>query len=159
MPKANVPATYVPAELSAADAKAQLAAVLASRAAYKKGEFAARAPVASFASKPSPHVAAALARYGVASIVPSRALAAASGCSLAGQRAIVAKGEGAFYSSGSRPNQSAQSWARARLASALTGGPASVVDLHILEEACKEGSAALRLARAAKAKKAKAKVA
>lgn len=154
MPK--VPATYVPAELSAADQKAQLAAVLASRAAYKRGEFKARAPVASFASKPSPHVARALARYGVASVAPSRALAAASGCSVKGQRAIVAKGEGAFFSSGSRPNQSAQSWGLARLASALTGGPASVVDLHVLEAECKEGSVALRLARAAKVAKAKA---
>ena len=44
---------------------------------------------------------------------------------------ITKKGRGAYYSSGSRPNQTAQSWARARLASALTGGNASAVDYYI----------------------------
>jgi len=37
---------------------------------------------------------------------------------------IVNKGMGAYYSSGSRPNQTPASWGIARLASAITGGPA-----------------------------------
>ena len=148
----RVPATYIPESLSAADKKAQLSNILEARALYKKGEFKARAPLKSFVSTPSKHVARALSQYGVASITPSRALTIASGCSLKGQKEIVAKGEGAYYSSGSRPNQSAKSWGLARLASSLTGGPASVVDFHILEKECKPESIALKMAKAAKNK-------
>ena len=41
---------------------------------------------------------------------------------------IIKKGMGAYYSSGSRPNQTAQSWGKARLYSAISGGPASKSD-------------------------------
>jgi hypothetical protein len=41
---------------------------------------------------------------------------------------ILAKGRAAYASSGSRPNTTAEAWARARLASALTGGKAANVD-------------------------------
>jgi hypothetical protein len=61
-------------------------------------------------------------------------------------RDIVRKGEGAYYSSGSRPNQTSRSWGVARLASAITGGPASRIDKKILAEGCDPGSPALALA-------------
>jgi|TARA_Y100000289_G_C3888977_1_gene132889 hypothetical protein len=35
---------------------------------------------------------------------------------------VYKKGEGAFYSSGSRPNQTADSWARGRMYAYITGG-------------------------------------
>jgi hypothetical protein len=41
---------------------------------------------------------------------------------------ILAKGRAAYASSGSRPNVTAEQWARARLASALTGGKAARID-------------------------------
>ncbi len=41
---------------------------------------------------------------------------------------ILDKGRAAYASSGSRPNTTAEAWARARLASALTGGKAARVD-------------------------------
>ena len=44
---------------------------------------------------------------------------------------ILAKGKGAYYSAGSRPNQTAFSWSRARLASVIMGGPARKVDIAI----------------------------
>jgi len=47
---------------------------------------------------------------------------------------IIDKGEGAYYSSGSRPNQSAHSWAYARLASVILGGPARKVDQKIWDK-------------------------
>ena len=37
---------------------------------------------------------------------------------------VLDKGRGAYFSSGSRPNQTPESWARARLASVIMGGPA-----------------------------------
>jgi len=41
-----------------------------------------------------------------------------------GVKQIVKKGKGAYYSSGSRPNQIPHSWGYTRLASAITGGNA-----------------------------------
>jgi hypothetical protein len=64
-------------------------------------------------------------------------------CSRAALRKILNKGRGAYYSSGSRPNQTAESWARARLASALTHGKAAKVDRNILLQGCQRGSPAL----------------
>ena len=47
---------------------------------------------------------------------------------------ILSKGKGAFYSAGSRPNQTAFSWAYARLGSVIMGGPARKVDQSIWNE-------------------------
>jgi len=57
---------------------------------------------------------------------------------------------GAYYSSGSRPNQTAQSWGKARLYSAISGGPASKSDGHILREGCDKTSKALKLSKTSK---------
>jgi len=48
-----------------------------------------------------------------------------------GQRKVLNKGKGAYFSSGSRPNQTPQSWAYARLASVIMNGPARKIDKHI----------------------------
>lgn len=47
---------------------------------------------------------------------------------------ILDKGRGAYYSAGSRPNQTAQSWALARLASVILGGKARKIDKDIWEK-------------------------
>ncbi len=44
---------------------------------------------------------------------------------------VVRKGKGAYYSSGSRPNQTSESWGRARMYSYIMGGPTRKVDNHI----------------------------
>lgn len=49
----------------------------------------------------------------------------------AGQDRILSKGKGAYFSGGSRPNQTPSSWAYARLASVIMGGPARKVDKDI----------------------------
>ena len=51
--------------------------------------------------------------------------------SRAGIEQILSKGRGAYYSAGSRPNVSAEQWARARLASVIVNGPARKVDISI----------------------------
>ena len=48
-----------------------------------------------------------------------------------GQRKIIDKGMGAYYSSGSRPNQTPMSWGRARLASVILNGPSRRIDKNI----------------------------
>lgn len=52
---------------------------------------------------------------------------------------ILSKGRAAYASSGSRPNVSPEAWAKARLASALTGGKAYKIDKsHIGEKSKKK---------------------
>tara|TARA_R110002153_G_scaffold130411_2_gene279290 strand:+ start:1229 stop:1615 length:387 start_codon:yes stop_codon:yes gene_type:complete len=51
-----------------------------------------------------------------------------------GQNLIIKKGEGAYYSGGSRPNVSARQWGLARLASVLIGGPARKIDKKIYDK-------------------------
>ena len=74
-------------------------------------------------------------------------LAKKTGCSIDVLKKIVNKGEGAYFSSGSRPNQTAQSWGYARLASTITGGKASAIDFSILEQGCNHNSRALKFAK------------
>jgi DNA-binding Xre family transcriptional regulator len=85
-------------------------------------------------------------------VVVNQELAKKTGCSKSALNKIINKGEGAYFSSGSRPNQSAQSWGIARLASAITSGKAAAVDYGILEKGCKKNSRALRMAKKAKSK-------
>ena len=54
-----------------------------------------------------------------------------------GAEKIIMKGKGAYFNSksgGSRPNQTSESWARARLASVIMGGGARKVDKSIWEK-------------------------
>lgn len=44
---------------------------------------------------------------------------------------VLSKGRAAYYTSGSRPNQTQHSWAYARLASVIMGGPARKVDMKL----------------------------
>ena len=74
--------------------------------------------------------------YNLKEIKPSKKLSVATGCSLNSLKQIVKKGEGAYYSSGSRPNQTPKSWGLARLASAVTGGKAASVDYDIIKNGC-----------------------
>mgnify|MGYP003114322740 FL=1 len=47
---------------------------------------------------------------------------------------VFKKGEGAYYSAGSRPNQTPQSWAYARVYSYLLGGNARKIDSEITKK-------------------------
>lgn len=140
---------YLPKRLSRKDKKKQYEMLLKSRKMYKKGIYVSRAPVSSFKSKPSKHIRNAMKIYKVDKISVGDELAHATGCTREALGEIVRKGEGAYYSSGSRPNQTAQSWGIARLASALTSGKAAAVDYKILEKGCKKTSKALKLAKLA----------
>jgi hypothetical protein len=137
---------YVPDTLSRRDKVKQRNELTKSRKLYKQHKYYTRRRVSSFTSKPSKHLARARQLYNVENIRPTRELAKRTGCSLKGLRQIVRKGEGAYYSSGSRPNQTPQSWGNARLASAITGGNASAVDFHILDAECNHHKPAYRLA-------------
>jgi hypothetical protein len=129
--------------LSQKQTKQQIAMIQKSRRLYKKGEYFSRKKL-NYPVKISPHIVKAQKMYGV-KIIPSKELAQKTGCSIDALNQIVRKGEGAYYSSGSRPSQTAHSWAYARLASAITGGKASKVDFHILKT-CNKSKKAYKLA-------------
>lgn len=137
---------YLPDTLSRRDKTRQRAELTKSRKLYKQRKYYTRKAMKSFTSKPSKHLERARRIYGVEHIRPSRELSKQTGCSLKGLRQIVKKGEGAYFSSGSRPNQTAQSWGHARLASSITGGNASAVDFHIIDKECAHHKRAYRLA-------------
>ena len=150
--RGRVPIKYVPKRLTRKDKKKARRELKKSRKAYKKGKYYTRKKVKSFKSKKSNHIINAMKIYGVKSVSASPKLAKKSGCSVTGLKKLVSKGAGAYYSSGSRPNQTAISWGRARMASAITGGKAAAVDFKILEKYCKPSSKALKLAKKAKKK-------
>ena len=56
------------------------------------------------------------------------------GVSQKGLNEIIKKGEGAYYSSGSRPNVTARQWGISRLYSVLFNGPARAVDKDIVKK-------------------------
>jgi hypothetical protein len=147
---------YLPRQLTKADKKRQLKELLLSRKLYKTGvgtrKYHTRKSVASFVSKPSKHVTFAKNLYGVDKIGDTAEYARATGCTRKTLAKIIRKGEGAYYSSGSRPNQTAQSWGIARLASATSGGKSAMIDYAILESGCNPRGKAMKLANLAKPK-------
>jgi hypothetical protein len=146
----KLPVRYVPKNLSKKDKKKQLNMLLKSRRLYKKKQYFTRKRLPSYKNKPSKHISNARKIYGIENIRPSKELALKTGCSLNALNQIVRKGEGAYFSSGSRPNQTAQSWGLARLASALTAGKAAAVDYAILKQGCNPNKKAFKLATKAK---------
>ena len=133
----KVPLKYLPKRLSRKDRKIAAAELAKSRRLYKLGKYHTRRQVASYPHRTSQHIADAERIYKTQNIRPSRELAAKTGCSIKALQSIVRKGQGAYFSSGSRPNQTAHSWGYARLASAITGGKSAVVDFDILDKGCK----------------------
>jgi hypothetical protein len=142
----KVPIRYVPTTLSNRDTVKQKQYIDRSRKSYRNGKYFLRPKIKSFTAKKSSHVANATKLYGVPSMKPNAALERATKCKRSALNKIINKGRGAYYSSGSRPNQTPDSWGYARLGSSLTGGPSSQIDYNILQEGCSKQSKALRLA-------------
>jgi len=114
---------YLPDSLTKAD-----------RAKQKKSieEKKERPKVKSFKSKRSSHVERFEKRYGYK--INNLTRISKEIISRTGINKILDKGMGAYYSAGSRPNQTARSWSLARLASVIMGGPARKVDMAIWEK-------------------------
>lgn len=143
----NVPQRYIPKGLSEKDTKKQKKYLRKSRKMYKKGKYYERPKVKTFKSRKSNHLKRAEKLYNVKKIAPTKELAGKTKCKRSALEKIVNKGRGAYFSSGSRPNQTGESWGLARLASAISGGNASISDYHVLKDGCKPSSKALKLAR------------
>lgn len=148
----KIPVRYLPGTLSNKDKKRQVQMLQKSRKMYTRDKYYTRAKLASYKNKTSNHIMNARKMYDIQHVVPSKELSLKTGCSVAALKKIVNKGEGAYYSSGSRPNQTAQSWGLARLASSITAGKAAAVDYDILEKGCNHNKKAFILANQSKKK-------
>ena len=142
----RVPIRYVPKQLTQKDRQKQIQMLMKSKKLYNQHKYVTRKRLASYKNKPSNHIQNARRIYGIKNITPNKELARKTGCSLSGLNQIVAKGEGAYYSSGSRPNQTAKSWGLARLASAITSGKSAIIDYSILKKECNHKKRAFILA-------------
>ena len=144
--KIKVPLRYLPKKLTKKDKQKQVKMLLKSRKLYKKNKYFTRSTLKSYKSKKSSHIMDARRIYKINTITPNAELSRKTGCSLSALKQIVSKGEGAFFSSGSRPNQTAQSWGLARLSSAITSGKAAAVDYKIIKNGCNHKKPAFILA-------------
>ena len=142
----SVPIRYVPKGLSRKDKKKQIKMLMMSKKLYKKQKYTTRNQLSSYKNKKSNHVLDARRIYNIQTITPNQELAIKTGCKLSALKQIVKKGEGAYYSSGSRPNQTAHTWGLARLASSITSGKSAAVDYDIIEKGCKHNKTAFILA-------------
>ena len=148
----NVPIKYLPKRLTKKDRKILKKELKKSRKGYKKGKYVTRKKVKSFKSKKSQHILNAERIYKLKNLAVNKELVKKTGCSSKSLKGIIKKGQGAYYSSGSRPNQTAHSWGYARLGSAISGGKAAAVDFNILNNGCSKNSKALTLAKNARKK-------
>ena len=124
----NVPKTYVEG-LKGYERQKQIKSIFEGK----------KRPKTSFKSKESSWTKKFSAKYGeqLDNMKGGRSkknIAKVTGIPFKAVNAVFKKGEGAYYSSGSRPGQSPQSWAYARLYSYILGGPARKTDKSITEK-------------------------
>ena len=142
----KIPIRYLPKNLTSKDRKKQIKMLLKSKRQYKKHKYYTRKQLSSYKTKKSSHILNARKIYNIKNITPNKELAMKTGCKISALNQIVKKGEGAYYSSGSRPNQTPQSWGLARLASSLTSGKSAAVDYDIIKKGCDHKKKAFILA-------------
>jgi len=140
------PIRYLPKKLTNKDKKKQYKMLMKSKKLYKKHTYYTRKNVSSYKNKKSNHILNARKIYNITNITPNKELAQKTGCKISALNHIVKKGEGAYYSSGSRPNQTPQSWGLARLASSITSGKSAAVDYDIIKKGCNHNKKAFILA-------------
>lgn len=126
--KRKIPKKYTRG-LSKRDSMKQTKALRKARKSYKKGKYVDRPKLKSYKKKESGWTAKFHKRYPNAKTVPQ--IARATGIPAKALNAVKRKGMGAYYSSGSRPNQTAQSWGKARMYSYILGGPTRKIDNEI----------------------------
>jgi hypothetical protein len=140
------PIRYVPKKITTKDKQKQISMLMKSKKLYKKQKYYTRKKISSYKNKKSSHLVDAYRIYNIKNITPNKELVVKTGCNISALRQIVKRGEGAYYSSGSRPNQTPQSWGLARLASSLTSGKSAAVDYNIIKKGCNHKKRAFILA-------------
>ena len=131
--------SYIPKSLSEADKKKQKKQLEKSRKDYKKGKYTEREDLKSFKERPSSFVKEVKKKTGLPMNFDKLADKLTRTDKrekqlLKGFEEIYDKGKGAYYSSGSRPNQTPESWGKARVASVLVGGKSRNIDKAIVKK-------------------------
>jgi hypothetical protein len=131
---------YVPKSLTKKDKEKQKKQLDKSTTDYKKGKYTKREKVDSFKSKKSPYVEQVKKKLDIKTATTTN-IADKLGKTekrkkeiKKGLELIKDKGEGAYFSSGSRPNQTPQSWGIGRYSSVLVGGPSRKIDKKIVDK-------------------------
>ena len=119
--------------LSKKDKKKQIRNLKRSRRAYTRGKYINRPKLKSYKSKKSNWVTKFEKKYGK-DVKTYTEIEEKTGIPKKALMEVVKKGKGAYYSSGSRPNQTASSWGKARMYSFIMGGPTRKVDNHIIKK-------------------------
>ena len=132
MKQQKIPKPYL-SKLSKKNTKEQKKEILKSRRLYKKGQFYQRKKMHSFVSRKSKHILDFEKKYNI-KITNLYEVSKKTKVPIAALQKIINKGMGAYYSSGSRPNQTPHSWGYARLASVLLKRNAYKIDKHILDK-------------------------
>jgi len=128
----KLPKKYT-ARLSRKDKTKQKKSIKKSIRSYKKGEYIDRPKLKSYKSKKSSWVVKFEKKYGE-NVKSYKEIEKATGIPVKALKSVVKKGKGAYYSSGSRPNQTAESWGKARMYSYIMGGPTRKYDKHITDK-------------------------
>uniref|UniRef100_A0A6C0C4Y8 DUF5824 domain-containing protein n=1 Tax=viral metagenome TaxID=1070528 RepID=A0A6C0C4Y8_9ZZZZ len=119
-------------KLSRKDKKKQLKSLKKSQKSYKKGKYFTRPKLKSFKEKESSWTQKFHKLHPEAKTL--KQISDATGIAKPALSAVKRKGMGAYYSSGSRPNQTAESWGLARMYSYILGGPTRKIDNHITKK-------------------------
>jgi len=131
----KVPTKYI-SRLNKTDKQKQLRSLNRSRKAYKtkkgKKKYYTRPKLKSFKEKKSSWTTKFKNKYPNAKTITQ--IAKATGIPRKALLAVKKKGMGAYYSSGSRPNQTPHSWGMARMYSYILGGPTRKIDKHITKK-------------------------
>tara|TARA_R100001440_G_scaffold73949_1_gene98898 strand:- start:785 stop:1201 length:417 start_codon:yes stop_codon:yes gene_type:complete len=131
--------SYIPKSLSEADKKKQKKQLEKSKQDYKKGKYTERKDLKSFKERPSSFVKEVKKKTGLPMNFDKLADKLTRTDKrekelLKGFEEIYEKGKGAYYSSGSRPNQTPESWGKSRVASVLVGGKSRNIDKAIVKK-------------------------
>lgn len=100
---------------------------------YKKGKYIDRPKLKSYRNKKSSWVVKFEKKYGK-DVKSYKDISEVTGIPIQALDAVVKKGKGAYYSSGSRPNQTPESWGKARMYSYIMGGPTRKYDKEITDK-------------------------
>ena len=120
----NIPERYIPSYLTPEQKRRQARSIIEKRD---------RPQLQNIPIKRSEWTIKAEQYFGKGNTSP-KSIAKQLGVKMEGFEKILNKGRGAYYSGGSRPNQTSESWARSRLFSVLFGGNARIVDKKIVNE-------------------------
>lgn len=128
----KIPKRYIPESLTIPDLKKQLKSIVEEKERPKLKSF--KSKKSTFTEKANEYFGKGNTSKKDISRILSKGNKKREDEIFKGLDEIYKKGEGAYYSSGSRPNQTAFSWASARVFSVLFGGKARDIDKKIVDK-------------------------